>query len=220
MKLHKEAFPSLFFAAVIFILSNVAIWRLLNDYSVLHQIFFYTSLVLLALTFYFFRVPNIVKQVDSNVLISPAHGKIVEIVEEGEPIYFKEKKKRISIFMSPLDIHCNYSPIGGEVKSMEYFPGKYLVAFHPKSSQLNEHTFTVIENEHLAVGVKQIAGFMARRIVPYLRVGQNVQQNDELGFIKFGSRVDLFLPLDTELNVKVGDKVKGGVSVISDLGNS
>jgi len=217
MKLHKEAFPTLFFATIIFILFNVAMWRLLVDYPSIYNLIFFITFIILTLTFFFFRVPSTVKAIDTNKIISPAHGKIVEIIDEEETIFFKDKRKRVSIFMSPLNIHCNYSPVYGQVKSMDYFPGKYLFAFHPKSSQLNEHTFTVIENEHLAIGVKQIAGFIARRIVPYFRVGQTVNQNDELGFIKFGSRVDLYLPTDTKLAVKEGDRVLGGVTVISEL---
>ena len=157
--------------------------------------------------------------IDTKKIISPAFGKIVAIENEVEPYYFKDVRKRVSIFMSPLDIHCNYTPISGEVKSMDYYPGKYLMAFHPKSSQLNEHTFSVIENNDVAVGVKQIAGFIARRIIPYLRVGENVEQNDELGFIKFGSRVDIYLPINSQLDVKVGQKVKGGRTVIASLNN-
>ncbi len=217
MKLHKEAFPTLFFATVIFILFNVAMWRLLNDYPSVFNVVFLLTLILLTLVIYFFRVPFEVLPVDTQKVISPAHGKVVEIVDEIEPIYFKDKRKRISIFMSPLNIHCNYVPISGTVTSMNYFSGKYLVAFHPKSSQLNEHTFTTIQNDHISIGVKQIAGFVARRIVPYLQGQQKVEQNDELGFIKFGSRVDLYLPPAMEISVAVGDKVVGGVTEIAKI---
>lgn len=217
MKLHREAFPTLFFACMIFVLFNVAMWRMFDDYPMIHRILFYITMGLLGLVFYFFRVPFEVPEVSNDVVISPAHGKVVEIVEEQESKFFKDKRLRISIFMSPLNIHCNYVPFAGKVLFADHFPGKYLVAFHPKSSELNEHTFSVIEGEKMTVGVKQIAGFMARRIVPYLQKGQAVQQNDELGFIKFGSRVDVFFPVGTELQVKVGDRTKGGQTILANL---
>jgi len=217
MKLHREAFPTLFFATTIFILFALGAWRLLAEYPLLFNIIFLISTVLLALVFFFFRVKVHMPPVSENMVVSPAFGKIVEIETEREDTFFGDERIRVSIFMSPLQIHCNYAPIDGRVIYMEYFPGKYLMAFHPKSSKENEHTLAVIENRKIILGVKQIAGFMARRIVPYIEIGDELSQNDELGFIKFGSRVDVFFPIGTPLLVNVGDTVKGGESVLANL---
>ena len=151
-------------------------------------------------------------------MIAPADGTIVVIEETEESEYFKERRRQVSIFMSPLNVHVNRNPVTGIVSYFRYYPGKYLVAWHPKSSTENERTTVVIR---LANGVevllRQIAGAVARRIVWYVKEGQSVDQGNELGFIKFGSRVDVFLPLDAEVKVKIGDKTKGGVTVLADL---
>ena len=166
---------------------------------------------------YFFRNPKRSVLTDDNKIICPADGKIVVIEEIMVDEYFNDKRLQVSIFMSPTNVHVNRTPIGGEVKYSAYHPGKYLVAWHPKSSELNERTSIVIDNGNFDIMMRQIAGKLARRIVNYLEEGHEVEQGEQFGFIKFGSRVDLFLPLNTKINVKLGQKVKGGVTVIGEL---
>ena len=150
------------------------------------------------------------------VFISPADGKVIAIKEVDELEYFNDKKIQISIFLSPLDIHVNRYPVSGEILYSKYHKGEYLVAWHPKSSDKNERTTVVIKNKKFGeVMYRQIAGAVARRIVNYAKVSSNVEQGDDSGFIKFGSRVDLFLSKDLNLKIKVGDKVKGGLSIIA-----
>lgn len=164
----------------------------------------------------FFRFPRRIISPDESLVLSPADGKIVAIEEVFEPEYFKEKRIQVSVFMSPNNVHVNWSPISGTVKFMKYHPGKYLVAWHPKSSTDNERTSIVIQNHSgVEILLRQIAGALARRIVCYAREGNGIRQGDEFGFIKFGSRVDIFLPLDAEINVKIGQKVSGKQSVIA-----
>ncbi|MBK7872637.1 MAG: phosphatidylserine decarboxylase [Saprospiraceae bacterium] len=140
---------------------------------------------------------------------------VIEVAEELE--YFKDKRLQVSIFMSPMNVHVNRNPVGGVVQYYEYHPGKYLVAWHPKSSTENERTTVVINNGKTDILIRQIAGAVARRIINYLQVGQQVAQGGEMGFIRFGSRVDLFLPLDAKIEVKIGQAVKGNVDVIAKL---
>lgn len=215
MKLHREAYPTVFFATLIFIFFNVGMWRLFHENIIIHQVLLAITSVLLLLIFYFFRVRSSVKPIDDRAVVSPAYGTVVTIEDVLEKEYYQKEMKMVSIFMSPLNIHCNYVPIQGKVNYFQYHPGKYLVAFHPKSSELNEHASVGIENSDIYLLVKQIAGFMARRIVPYLTEGQTVSQNDELGFIRFGSRVDVFFPKETTIEVKVGDKVKGAKTILA-----
>lgn len=169
----------------------------------------------------FFRNPRRLVLYDEDAVIAPADGKVVaiEMVQENE--YFKDKRIQVSIFMSPTNVHVNRTPISGTVKYVKYHPGRYLVAWHPKSSQKNEHNSVVIENEGegFSVMIRQIAGALARRIVNYLDEGDEVTQGMELGFIKFGSRVDLFLPLDAKINVQLNQKVKGGETIIAEFGD-
>ncbi len=167
----------------------------------------------------FFRNPRRLILYDEDAVIAPADGKVVaiEMVQENE--YFKDKRIQVSIFMSPTNVHVNRTPIAGTVKYVKYHPGRYLVAWHPKSSQKNERNSVVIENkeEGFSVLIRQIAGALARRIVNYLDEGDKVTQGMELGFIKFGSRVDLFLPLDAKINVQLNQKVKGGETIIAEF---
>lgn len=217
IKIHKEAYPTLFFAVAIYLLFNLGMWRLFHEFPIIYNILFAITSVLLLIIILFFRVKTRVEPVSNSVVLSPAYGTVVNIDKVYENQYFQDERLIVSIFMSPLNIHCNYVPINGIVQHAQYNEGKYLMAFHPKSSEENEHATYVIENEKMAVMVKQIAGFMARRIVPYLEKGDIVEQNDELGFIKFGSRVDVFFPLNTEIRVKVGEKVKGAITILADL---
>lgn len=166
---------------------------------------------------FFYNPKREILIVDNNLLYAPADGKVVVIEETDEPEYFKDKRLMISIFMSPLNVHVNRNPVSGVVKYKHYHKGKYLVAWHPKSSTENERTTVVIDNGKTEILVRQIAGAVARRIKNYLQVGQQVTQGGEMGFIKFGSRVDVFLPADVIINVKIGQAVKGNVDVIARL---
>ena len=175
-------------------------------------------LIFFILILQFFRNPKRYTQHNDEHVISPVDGKVVVIEEVEEPEYFKDKRLQVSVFMSPINVHVTRYPIGGKVLFSKYHPGKYLVAWHPKSSEENERTTVVVENATFGkVLYRQIAGALARRIVNYAKKDQNVVQGSDAGFIKFGSRVDLFLPLNTKLRVKLNQKVKGGESIIAEL---
>ncbi|GHS86248.1 phosphatidylserine decarboxylase [Bacteroidia bacterium] len=182
---------------------------------------FYTFLlVLFAVIVWFFRMPTRQFTYNEQGIMCPADGRVVIIQTVEEPEYFKDKRQQISVFMSPLNIHVNRYPISGIVRFFRYHEGKYLVAWHPKSSVLNERTTVVIDTpEGNTLLVRQIAGAVARRIVCYANTEDSVQQNQELGFIKFGSRVDIFLPLSAKIKVKVDDVVFGGQTVIAEWGD-
>ncbi|MBB4079216.1 phosphatidylserine decarboxylase [Lewinella aquimaris] len=166
----------------------------------------------------FFRNPTrMVPEEADHLVYAPADGKVVVIEEAYEPEYFKAKRLQVSIFMSPVNVHVNRNPVSGLVKYNKYHPGKYLVAWHPKSSTENERTTVVIDTGETEILMRQIAGALAKRIKNYLEVGQQVVQGEDFGFIKFGSRVDVFLPLGTRLNVEIGQKVKGNKTVIATL---
>ena len=174
------------------------------------------SIIILLLVLQFFRNPVRNTIINEKHIISPVDGKIVNIEKVFEKEYFKEDRIQISIFMSPLNVHVTRYPMSGKVNYSKYHPGKYLVAWHPKSSEKNERTTIVLENKNFGeILYRQIAGAIARRIVNYAVVDQNVTQGKDAGFIKFGSRVDLFLPVGSNLNVKLGQHVKGGEDVIS-----
>ena len=177
--------------------------------------FLVVSVIGYLLVLWFFRLPSRSFHEDDNLVISPADGKVVAIEEMEENEYFGDRRLQVSIFMSPLNVHVNHFPITGTVSYYKYHPGNYLVAWHPKASESNERNSVVIENGKNAVLVRQIAGVLARRIVCYAQSGEQVQQGQELGFIKFGSRVDLFLPPGVKLNVELGQKVSGKTSVIA-----
>lgn len=165
----------------------------------------------------FFRNPKRVTNLDENSIIAPVDGKVVVIEEVEEPEYFKDKRIQVSIFMSPINVHVTRYAMSGVVKYSKYHPGKYLVAWHPKASTENERTTVVIENKTIGeILYRQIAGALAKRIVNYAKKEDEVVQGADAGFIKFGSRVDVYLPLGTKINVNLGDKVKGGVQVIAE----
>ncbi len=174
-------------------------------------------LVFLVLILQFFRNPKRLTQINDDQIIAPVDGKVVVIEEVEETEYFKDKRLQVSIFMSPINVHVTRYALSGVVKYSKYHPGKYLVAWHPKASTDNERTTIVVENNTFGeVLYRQIAGALAKRIVNYAVEGQKVIQGTDAGFIKFGSRVDVFLPLGTPLRVKLGDKVKGGIQVIAE----
>lgn len=174
------------------------------------------ALFLLIMVLQFFRNPKRDIKRDDNIILSPVDGKVVVIEEVFEKEYFKDKRLMVSVFMSPINVHVTRYGLSGEVKYSKYHPGKYLVAWHPKASEENERTSIVIENKTFGeVLYRQVAGALAKRIVNYAKVGTKVLQGTDAGFIKFGSRVDLYLPLGTELNVKLGEKAVGGITVIA-----
>ena len=170
------------------------------------------------LVLWFFRNPNrAIPELNNNMIYAPADGKVVVIEETEEGEYFKDKRLMISIFMSPLNVHSNHHPIGGEITYEKYHPGKYLVAWHPKSSTENERHTTVYKNGKNEVLIRQIAGALARRIVNYVKAGDKVEQGGEVGFIKFGSRVDVFLPVNSKVTIEMGQKVNSRLDVIAEL---
>lgn len=165
----------------------------------------------------FFRNPKRNTTIDNNTVVSPVDGKVVVIEEVFEKEYFKEKRIQVSVFMSPINVHVTRNPIEGKVLFSKYHPGKFLVAWHPKSSEENERTTVVIENSKINILYRQIAGALAKRIVNYAVAEETVTQGGDNGFIKFGSRVDVYLPLGTQINVNLGDKVRGGESILAQV---
>ena len=214
---HKEGsqiiITSFIFVAVIAVLAEYKIsleWLRMTVQA--------TMVILLILILQFFRNPKRITPINDKHLIAPVDGKVVIVKEVFEKEYFNDMRLQISIFMSPLNVHVTRYTMSGFVKFSKYHPGKYLVAWHPKSSELNERTSVVIENDKFGeILYRQIAGAVARRIVNYAEIGKKVVQGEDAGFIKFGSRVDLFLPLETNIDVKVNDTVKGGVQKIAHL---
>ena len=218
MTLHKEGRKILFFSLVLFIGIYFAVDHFLTPPVWVENTLIGGLIILYFIILQFFRNPSFkIVQNDKHVL-APADGKVVVIEDTEETEYFKEKRKQISIFMAPVNVHVNRNPISGVVKFCKYHAGKYLVAWHPKSSTENERTTIVIERpDGVQVLFRQIAGALARRIKWYVNEGDAVEQGAEFGFIKFGSRVDVYLPLDAKVNVNIGDKTKGGRTVIAEL---
>ena len=218
MTIHREGYKSIAIATMIFGLLNVAMfWFFSASILWLCIAIFVISLFFLLFVVSFFRIPSRKLTAGDNLVVSPCDGKVVVIEETVDEEYFKEKRLQVSIFMSPANVHVNLNPLSGEVVYNQYHKGKYLVAWNPKSSTENERHSVVIKKNNVEVLVKQIAGAVAKRIINYLHVGDKVQQGTELGFIKFGSRVDLILPIGTKINVQLNEVVQGGVSVIATL---
>ncbi len=219
MRLHREGNTIMITTGVVLLALNLlAYFYLFSDNSTAIVLLAVASLILFILIVQFFRIPNRQLTLGESQVIAPADGKVVVIEETTENEYFQDRRRQVSIFMSPLNVHVNRNPVSGIIRYFKYFPGKYLVAWHPKSSTENERTTVVIQVANGAeVLLRQIAGAVARRIIWYVKEGQPVKQGEEFGFIKFGSRVDVFLPLDAEINVKIGDVTKGGVTVIAKL---
>lgn len=218
MKLHKEGYSVILKFFVLLLIANVGVGFLLAGNPVWQYIIYGASLLLFITIGMFFRVPNRHFDVISNeAIICPADGKIVVIEEVEEPEFFKDVRRQVSIFMSITNVHVNWYPIDGVVKYVKYHAGKYLVAFHPKSSVLNERNTVVVGNHHGDVLFRQIAGYVARKIVSYPQEGDDVHRGDQVGMIKFGSRVDLFLPMDAKINVELEQKVTAGKTVIGYL---
>ncbi|MBL7718533.1 MAG: phosphatidylserine decarboxylase family protein [Flavipsychrobacter sp.] len=217
MKLHREGYKYVLIASAIWALLGFVLVRFLVDWPVINVALNVVFFLLWFWVLWFFRLPNRQHAEGEYLIVAPADGKVVVIEETTETEYFKDKRLQVSIFMSPLNVHVNRNPISGVVKYMKYHPGKYLVAWHPKSSTENERTTLVIGNDRVELLMRQIAGALARRIKYYVKEGQQVKQNDEFGFIQFGSRVDVYLPAGTKVDVKIGDVVKGGVTVLAHL---
>jgi len=215
MTIHREGYKSILIGSIVFAVINLLSFYFISyDAPWLSWILLVLTLGLLLFLISFFRVPKRTLTTGDNLVISPADGKVVAIEEIYDVEYFKDKRLQVSIFMSPANVHQNRNPVAGEVVYSQYHKGKYLVAWHPKSSTENERHSVVIRNGRGEILVKQIAGALAKRIINYLQVGEKVEQATEMGFIKFGSRVDVLLPLNTNVQVKLNEKEKGGVTVL------
>ena len=218
MTIHREGYRSIAIGTIIFVLINTVSVNFLSSLlPLLCWLIFFTTLFVLLFLVSFFRIPNRILTIVDGQVIAPADGKVVVIEEVVDEEYFKEKRLQVSVFMSPANVHVNRNPISGEVVYNQYHKGKYLVAWHPKSSTENERHSIVIKKGNIEILVKQIAGALAKRIVNYTQVGQQVKQTEEMGFIKFGSRVDMLLPVGGKINVQLNQVVQGGVTVIATL---
>jgi len=218
MTIHREGYKSIAIGTLIFGAINFAVLYFFSaSLPALCWVIFLATFFLLLFLISFFRIPARKLTTGNNLVVSPADGKVVVIEEIIDVEYFNAKRLQVSVFMSPANVHVNRNPISGEVVYNQYHKGKYLVAWNPKSSTENERHSVVIKKDGTEVLVKQIAGALAKRIVNYLQVGQKVEQTDEMGFIKFGSRVDLLLPVGTKINVELNQVVQGGVTVIATL---
>lgn len=216
LKIHKEGLVLITLTILLLLGVNGLVYQLAPFNTGLQWKSGIISGILLLIVLQFFRNPNReIHIADDNAVYAPADGKVVVIEEVHEPEYFEDKRMQVSIFMSPTNVHVNRNPISGTINYFKYHPGKYLVAWHPKSSTENERTTTVIGNGKTEVLLRQIAGLLAKRIVNYVEEGEEVLQGTELGFIKFGSRVDLFLPLGTKIEVDMNQKVKGNRTIIA-----
>jgi len=218
MTLHKEGTGTISLTIIGLFAANAALRYFLPEQDILHTCILMVSLFLFVIVVQFFRKPTRSTPINSKHIIAPADGKIVVIEEVVETEYFKGSRRQISIFMSPLNVHINFNPISGIVTYVKYHAGKYLVAWHPKSSTENERTTIVVKHHNgTEILFRQIAGALARRICWYVKEGQAVEQGSEFGFIKFGSRIDIFLPLDANILVNIDDKPVGGETVIAEL---
>ncbi|MCB9187182.1 MAG: phosphatidylserine decarboxylase family protein [Flavobacteriales bacterium] len=219
MTIHKEGYRMLTLLALAIIALSIGVVYLFPKLVWLHYLVGIAGGIIFLIFLQFFRSPKRNLVISSRSIVCPADGRVVAIEEVEEPEYFNgEKRIQVSVFMSPLNVHLNRYPISGRIAYAKYHPGEFLVAWHPKSSTENERNTVVIETEFgPTVLIRQIAGFVARRIVWYCNQGDEVKQGDELGFIKFGSRVDLFLPLDAKIKVELEEKVKGGISVLAEI---
>lgn len=218
MSIHKEGYKILIIGFLILAVLNVIISIFVNNLLLIKWIFGIGSLILYIFLLFFFRLPARHLEPDPGLVYAPADGKVVVIEETEEKEYFKDTRLQVSIFMSPFNMHSNRYPVSGHIKYVEYQPGHNMVAWHPKSSELNERSTIVIETiKGTEILIRQIAGAIARRIVTYAKENQDVRQGDELGFIKFGSRVDIFLPVGTEIEIPILQQVKANKSIIAKI---
>lgn len=220
MTLHREGYSIILIALILLGGLEIGNYFLftLHEWKWLFILLSIGLLTLLVLVIQFFRIPKRKFSFDANDILCPADGKVVVIEEVEETEYFKDKRIQISIFMSPLNVHANYNPISGIIQYVKYHPGKFLVAWHPKSSTENERSTVVTKhNSGQEVLFRQVAGAVARRICYYTNEGESVEAGSEFGFIKFGSRIDIFLPLGTQVDVNIGDKVQSKITKIGKL---
>jgi phosphatidylserine decarboxylase len=218
MYLHKEGRKIILTSSILLLLLTLLAYRLVDFYPILVAIIWLGFLVFFLLILWFFRVPVRENQPKDGIVYAPADGKVVVIEKTTENEYLNDERVQVSIFMSPLNVHINYYPFSGTVRYQKYHPGKYLVAWHPKSSKENERTTVALKDRKgEEIVIRQIAGAVARRIVCYAKKNDKAVQGEEFGFIKFGSRVDLFLPPDSEILVNLGDKTKGKITPIARL---
>ena len=213
MKIHKEGYSTIRNEVVFFIIINYIAIMYTNEF--ISTTILLISVFIFLITLNFFCIPKRKFKRNKDVIYAPCDGKVVVIEETEENEFYKAKKIQISIFMSPLNVHNQLYPISGKIKYKKYHPGKFLVAWDPKASSDNERSSIVIENDKISILCKQIAGALARRIITYSNVKEDIRVADEFGFIKFGSRVDLFLPIGTNISTKLQDTVKGGQSIIA-----
>lgn len=218
MTIHKEGFRTIGISAILLVLINLANFSILSsNFPIISWIIFLATFGFFIFLISFFRIPKRKFTSQNESVIAPADGKVVVIEEIFDTEFFNDKRLQVSIFMSPLNVHVNRAPVSGEIVYSKYHPGKFLVAWNPKSSTDNErHSIVIKDHKGNHILVKQIAGALARRIVNYMQIGQLINQTNEIGFIKFGSRVDLLLPIETKLLVNIGEKVQGGVTVIAE----
>ncbi|MDQ6608805.1 MAG: phosphatidylserine decarboxylase family protein [Bacteroidota bacterium] len=215
MKIHKEGYQTIIVSTVIVaVIVVLTMFLIMPAYPIVGWLLVMLITGLLIFILSFFRIPDRNYAEGEELIVAPCDGTVVVMEEVEADEYFKDRRLQLSIFMSPLNVHVNRNPVSGEVEYSQYHKGKYLVAWHPKSSTENERHSVVYKSGSKEVLVKQIAGALAKRIVNYLKPGDRVVQGAEMGFIKFGSRVDLLLPLDTKIEVKLNQKVKGGVTVL------
>jgi phosphatidylserine decarboxylase len=214
MKLHKEGFTIILITTLVLGAINVPLQIYFSD-NIASTIVLVISLLLYLTIVQFFRHPNRNIPTGENLIIAPADGKVVVIEEVVESEFYKDKRRQVSIFMSPINVHVNRYPVSGKVTYQKYHPGKYLVAWHPKSSTENERTTVVVESAKGSILFRQIAGALAKRIVCYAKEGAEAKMGAEYGFIKFGSRIDLFLPLDAEICVEMNQKTVGGETIVA-----
>ena len=216
--IHKEGYKILAFGLITLLILNIIVNVLWHDSTIIRLAFIVCSSMLYIFLLFFFRLPVRVFEKDPGLVFAPADGKVVVIEETMENEYFKDMRLQVSIFMSPFNVHSNRYPVSGVIKYVCYHAGQNMVAWHPKSSELNERSTIVIKtHEGTEVMIRQIAGAVARRIVTYAKENSDVHQGDELGFIKFGSRVDIFLPLGTEVEIPILQQVKANKSIIAKI---
>ena len=216
IRFHKEGYKIIVITFIIVIAAILLAEKFIDIVWVTKSIQI-LAVAFLIIVLQFFRNPKRLTELNETTIVAPVDGKVVVIEEVEEPEYFKDKRLQVSIFMSPINVHVTRYAMSGKIKYSKYHPGKYLVAWHPKASTDNERTTIVIHNDNFGdVLYRQIAGALAKRIVNYAIEGEDVVQGSDAGFIKFGSRVDLYFPLGTKLNVSLGDKVKGGTQVIAE----
>lgn len=215
MTIHREGHRMLLGLAAVLLLINGVLAALAADQGWVRGLTAAASFVVFVLVLQFFRSPNRKQNLDEAIVLCPADGKIVAIEEIDEPEYYHDRRILVSVFMTPFNVHINRFAISGKVAYVKYHEGLYLIASHPKSSTENERSTVVVENGNRSVMLRQIAGYVARRIITYCKAGETAAQGGEFGFIKFGSRVDIIMPLSVKVQVKLGDLVKGGITEIA-----